>query len=371
MRTGLALSATAGLLLMGAVPAQAAGWTDETFPDVPEFNASLQTVASDGQTTWALGSAYGSTPHDLKSQAFLRGAEGWEQVPIPNIGEVDMSTMVGPNDVWAAGEQAKVGFGGVAHWDGTKWSKVPVSEAPEGLMHEYQDMTSFAADDVWMAGKNWENSPESPSSGSIQHWDGTAWNHVELPKLDTPKWNLSTIGGTATDDLWALGGSTGNDTTKGIALHWNGQAWKGFPMPTFDGAGNIEFTDVVANGPDDVHAVGTTTFVENNDVVYRHVAVHWNGQEWATSETPDVLGTLHDVTVAGNQLWAFGSERYDGYATRGYALRYEDGTWKKAETPESGSLASGTELANGSLLTVGSTSNPDGGRQVAGWRHEG
>ncbi len=78
-----------------------------------------------------------------------------------------------PSDAWAIGEDRSRNQI-IAHFDGTKWSKVrrPTS-AGEWLFH---GVSALSATDVWFAGEYFQSSPIYQARALIGHWDGTSWS---------------------------------------------------------------------------------------------------------------------------------------------------------------------------------------------------
>jgi hypothetical protein len=99
-------------------------------------------------------------------------------------------------DVWAVGWS-----GTILHWDGSAWS--PVSR---GINADLRGVWGSASTDVWAVG--W--------SGTILHWDGSAWSPVSRVTNDF----LLGVWGSARTDVWAVGAG-------GTILHWDGNAWSG------------------------------------------------------------------------------------------------------------------------------------------------
>lgn len=95
----------------------------------------------------------------------------------------------GPDDVYVVG--GFPGEGTMMHFDGSEWMEVDVPEGTDLLVWVY----GFGPDDVWAVGE----------SGSIIHYDGTAWSTVPSD-TDEALWGVF---GFAPDDFWIVGGETG------------------------------------------------------------------------------------------------------------------------------------------------------------------
>lgn len=145
------------------------------------------------------------------------------------------------------------------------------------------DLGGTAPDDVWAVGQ-----------GHLQHWDGethTRWEGEATYRA------LFAI---ARDDVWAAGDD-------GTVAHWDGDRW------TESGTGTkARFTDVWAGGPEDIFLGGQTI-------------LHGDGESWHVP--PGIpAGDLHISTLAGSgpaDVWAAGERLWHGNGR----------TWTEVESP--------------------------------------
>lgn len=107
----------------------------------------------------------------------------------------------GPLEIWgtSASNLWSISMNGIWHWDGTRWTLA------ETRWTNLRDIGGSAANDIWAVG----------SDGLIVHYDGTQW--TEVPSATTA--TLWAVSVRAADDAWATGDGTG-------VVHWDGQAWK-------------------------------------------------------------------------------------------------------------------------------------------------
>ncbi|HUS31553.1 MAG TPA: hypothetical protein VMZ53_23770 [Kofleriaceae bacterium] len=101
-----------------------------------------------------------------------------------------------PNDVWAVGSH-------IWHYDGTTWTQLPSSPAPDGLF----EIWGSGKNDVWAAGRN----------GAVVHYDGATWTSIDTVAVGL----LTTLWGTAPNDIW-MAGQLGAVTT---VYHYDGIGW--------------------------------------------------------------------------------------------------------------------------------------------------
>lgn len=347
MKRMLLASASISMLLLGTAGTSVASdsWTIEESPPQKAWS-SWDTVASGDGTTWAFGKTL-PDGGDFHSKVFQRGPQGWTEVQVPDIGRLNGSTVVSGEDAWAVGDGVSI------HWDGKRWSKVPMA-APGNMFPQFQGMQAFGSDDVWAVGVM---SPDNNSMwrGAMQHWDGTKWSDVPLPGM--PKdWELSGVNGVAPDDVWAVG-STDEKNVEGVALHWDGKQWSKVAVPKLGGNKGMVLKDVVALAADDVWSIGYSFGDKGGR---QPIAIHWDGSEWTIAKTPKDLASLGDMTRVGEELWAI------GYGPEfPYMLRYDGNAWRKAQAPDTkGTTVAGTALDDGRLMVVGTRGSAE---QTAGF----
>src|SRR5262249_48297164 len=87
-----------------------------------------------------------------------------------------------------------------------------------------------APDDVWAVG----------NYGAIVHWNGSAWSSGRTPTASS----LGPMWGSGPSDVWAVGSS-------GAIVHWDGGAWSSVPSGT-----DTPLRSIWGSGPGDVWAVG-------------------------------------------------------------------------------------------------------------------
>ncbi|HYR12532.1 MAG TPA: hypothetical protein VEQ60_32385, partial [Longimicrobium sp.] len=181
-------------------------------------------------------------------------------------------------------------------------ARVPNEQGVLRWTREEGDVVSRNVYTVWGTGSNdiW-----AAGNGVMMYNNGTRW--VVIPG----SWNgVTDIHGTATDDVWAVGGSNGEIN------HFDGRRWSKVP------AINENWSGVWAQARDNVyvtgHAFGTT--------------LRWNGASWDTVFAPAHGRTFtgvwgfgeNDVFVAGG-WWDVAAQR-----TKGWVWHWDGASWDSA-----------------------------------------
>jgi hypothetical protein len=262
---------------------------------------------------------------------------------------VDALTAVSPTDVWALGSYEHVVPGAFAppsrwgrprkiplgvssalalHWDGTRWSRVPVPDPTvrhvNGSLEgggEFRVVAAIAPTDIWAIGNG-------GNDGLVEHWDGRHWAVVDTPRVNLVDGALKAIAGSGPDDAWAVGWRGGPGVTAAVE-HWNGHEWSVVSLPPV-GDRNTTADAVSTSSPNDVWVVGQRYIPA--------LALHWDGSAWHSVPTPTIrhpwLTGVADLSPTN--VWAVGTS-YRDPAGRGPAhglIEHWDGThWRLVPSP--------------------------------------
>jgi hypothetical protein len=234
---------------------------------------------------------------------YHRDANGWASVSCAAAPCARMVDVWGAaaNDVWTVGKG-----GGAFHWNGTAWSAVD-----SGTTQDLAGVWGSASNDVWAVG----------ASGTIQHWDGVRWSgQASGGGSGTGKVQalagISGVGG----HMWAVGRSAHD----AYAVHWDGRAWseelvvRGGVDPNL-GATNSVLSSVWGSAPDDVWAVGSEAA---NDSIQ-----HWNGAKWSSFSMGTQIGLTGVWGSDRDDVWAVG-----GTAGGSKLLHWDGASWSKVTT---------------------------------------
>jgi hypothetical protein len=345
--------AVAAALAFGAGPALAAsGWTIVSIPPTGQ-NAPLRAVSTvSGTDAWAVGYHSGNAGTNVGAKALIDNWNGtaWSAASVPatpgNTALLLAVSASSATDAWAVGRTQvnKSSFEGLAlHWNGTAWSVSPGFSAALSDISgaSAAGVTDISPSDAYAIGDS-----AATASGSLVHWNGTAWSPVTLPLLANANSNttLSAISANGPDDVWIVGTYLDSATHQNetFSEHFNGTAWSVVPMPLVSSS-NINafylFNGIQANSPTDVWAVGESSVVDST--TSSNLIEHWNGTAWSIvpSPSPGTGDSLTGVTTsnAANDVWAVGVTQPAG-ATQGQTLTLNwNGTaWTTVASPDAG-----------------------------------
>ncbi|MFD6421433.1 hypothetical protein [Streptomyces sp. NPDC060198] len=335
---------TAAGMLLAAVPveAQAAArtetgarpWADGAFP---EGNATLRDAARVGpRTTWAVGyRKYGEGKQGYRRPVIFTREDGstlWSELPAPD-GLAAIRTVTGSptGTTWLTDTAPRDGGGVVtARHDSTGW-RIEEGPLPEGsLSGGFNGLAPVADDDVWAVG--WSQPTDYLTFlGLIEHWDGTRWQRVPTPAVDSDYWTLDDVVATGPDDAWATGSiGTPEGRIRPLMLHYDGVAWTVVPTPGLSSHYGA-FADLAARGPNDVWAVGTE---EAGADAEAHAAIaHFDGHGWKKVYTGAGEGRLTSVTATPWGVTAVGHSDAGGTSYRPFGVRRTAGRWKPLAIP--------------------------------------
>lgn len=220
----------------------------------------------------------------------------------------------------------------VEHWDGTAWQHVR-SPSPGGGGHLFA-VAVLSARIAWAVGGT-AAVPQRPGGGPltavILRWGGSRWRavptHLRLGPDQVAA--LQGVAVTSAHNAWAVGYIThiladGNLTSRALIMRWNGRTWRRVPtrLP-------FALQAVAATSAHNAWAVGT------NDAVTKLVILHWNGVGWrkVPSGTPRGDGVLFGVAAtSARNAWAVG--QLDSAAP--LILQWNGTTWRHVQLPDTG-----------------------------------
>jgi hypothetical protein len=287
-------------------------WTVVRTPNAgPNFNSFYGLTAKDGYA-WAVGEHLNAAYQDRTLLEVWNG-QNWSIANTPNPGSLrDMlfgASAVSKSNVWAVGNQESTDgiFGTlVEHWNGHTWSVVPTPD-PGSNGNLLYAIDAVSSDNVWAVGQ--QSFAQGPDQGLVEHWDGRRWSVVPLPASESALVLLDGVTASG-GQVWVAGEAdspTGGGQPR-IYCDNHGQ-WSIASLPKLpDGSnwGNL-YGLAVAQGS--VWAVGTFVdpATDNNDVL----VLHGTGGTWAIDNAPNPGGSGFSdipggITAIDGQLWLAG-----------------------------------------------------------------
>lgn len=215
------------------------------------------------------------------------------------------------SDVWAVGVQqgSSCKFETlVEHWNGTRWSVIP-SPNPGSTGNHLYGVKAIGPDDVWAVGQ--QLGASSPDEALIEHWDGSGWSVVPSPTHGSASAMLFSVVGSARG-VWAVGET--DDAIQGsrpLVERFKNGAWTTVDLPQ---AGSI-FTSLwgVSASDDTVWAVGTFQDVasgDNKTLILRGDEDRFRVVDGPNPGSGDNI--LGGIATTGDSLWAVGVYKNGG-----------------------------------------------------------
>lgn len=295
---------------------------------------------------WAVGSGTNDNVVGCAGPSFILSehwdGSRWSGVPvaIPSqqaVNSISLTSVaaVSTHDVWAVGGISSILMGDrrpaytpvIEHWDGTAWRVVtgPSDVTTRGLT----GVAASSGGTVWAVGQSMLSNEAGPTY--VEQWDGHQWSVVHSPSPGTLSNMLNGVSAVAADDIWAVGSSASG----ALAEHWNGTNWSAVSSSSagHEGLLNAAYNGVSAVSSKDAWAVGSGEKVNTGSAV---LIDHWNGTQWSVApgmpSGKDAFGVLNAVSAdASNDVWAVG----------GNLWHWDGARWSIASLP-SGVLYGGT-----------------------------
>lgn len=236
-------------------------------------------------------------------------------------------TVIDSNNIWAAGTH-----GLVAHWDGSAWTVV---SNPETLYENYSGMLALAADDVWLT-----------SDYRISHWDGAHWTFLYSGPSPYVGSNFGDIARDGSDRLWVVGNLEGDSAW---AERSNGDTWDSFDLLDPTRPAKTSFHVITALSPNDVWVGGKYgDFPRTSDFV---LFAHWNGIDWSFGNMAHLPGAIDAMSaVSTDDIWAAGGDAF---------YHYDGVSWSKIPGPSNGPPIPGGPSRIYSITALAAVSHND------------
>lgn len=288
------------------------------------FSSLTGVAAASAHDVWAAGGLF----------ALRWDGAAWSERTFPDLDQgfgwrLDAVGAAGPTEVWFGGLVGISAFYSdvlLVRWNGVAWDRTDTVHLREQPVWPFnprngapQAMHALAPDDLWAVGVADGFSPATTTIGLAVHWDGAEWTEIDVPAVTDRNHWLADVGGTAADDLWAVG--WGRDVVgpfRALTYHWDGSAWSHVPNPA-EAIASTFLEAVVAVAPDDVWAAGR----QGTDSLF----LHWDGSSWSIVDAGLAEGIYGLAAFASTDAWAV------GWPEGGY-YRWDGALWTPAPAPD-------------------------------------
>ena len=335
-------------------------WSVVPTPNHGPNNILLGISADSENDIWAAG--------DLVSLHF--DGSKWSAIPVVgvNSGTQEESlrgvAALAPNNVWAVGSRfigsSQHNISVIEHFDGTKWTVVASPHFKSGDV--LNGVHAISANDIYAVGSS-RSDNATTMNALIEHWDGSKWSVVPAPQLPVGQGiALNSLAVISSSDIWAVGSSGGLLPLAPFAAHFDGRRWTPVTAHTAGPANFAGLQAVAAIATDDVWAVGL--FEPSDGVAPRTLTEHWDGKQWNVVPSPNADQTDNELfgvsAISSTDVWACGSSG-GGFQV---VIEHWDGTqWTISPSPQPNAPSAHAVLAfpSGSVFVAGSTLSPAGG----------
>jgi hypothetical protein len=323
---GAGLAATA-LAVAAVLPAQAAastGWrivATRHFGAASDQNFLYAVAAPSASDAWAFGSSQpdGATPAGGPVAENWNGTK-WQAAALPSGLSDTITAASAPSatDVWAVTDIS----GTVLHYDGTAWSVAKQFQEPTGLQDELTGVTAFSPTNVWVFG-----GPGAFPGFGTWHLQGTTWTQVT-----GTGGAIASASALSPTSIWAVAADA--NAPQDIIVHYNGTAWEQESSSALD---NVQFApSVVALSAANVWATGSVS--NSSGTSSTPYLLHMSGTAWSRIKIPYALDPSRIASDGSGGLWisavAVGTSGNQWYVVH----RTKAGAWSRSKIGASDQL---------------------------------
>ncbi|MFA6468040.1 MAG: hypothetical protein WCW35_04020 [Bacteroidota bacterium] len=216
------------------------------------------------------------------------------------------------SNVFIVGQNER-GYGQMYHYDGVKWDDVKLSNFLN-FAFDLNSIQGFASNNIWAVGEELQTSISNPikilDSSLIIHFDGVVWSKYQLPSRGR---YLIDISGSSPSNIWAGG-------YQGSLYHFDGNSWSSVRFPD-----SLNIGSILVNSLDSVfiyaYTLNGSYFLKKVDTLWRIIDSNIGG---STIKFGGNLGHL------GDAIYSIGPNLY----------RFEDAQWTMIKAFQGQSLTS-------------------------------
>jgi hypothetical protein len=279
------------------------------------------------------------------AQAAPRGS--WQPQTLPAVfgnAMLQSSLALSGSDLWAVG-QTGVSVGGAyevrvvaMHFDGTSWTRANTPDRETAPANDYVfGVAGTATDDVWLVGGSNRPAGQGGRATLAEHWNGTQWQLLTSPDPSASD-GFTAASSPQRGELWAVGDKADPNVGAFVPMvqRLSNGGWSEIPYVSPIAHCATKDTELTA-----VDALSSTDVYIGGDCVIRGhhhgVVAHWNGTQWSSSIVASINTTITGLGggSGGNEVWAVGNTvAYGSTDTfRGIAYHGSGQTWAAAPMP--------------------------------------
>jgi hypothetical protein len=260
-------------------------------------------TAPTNKAVWAIGRTYPKTGSGYSFLLHWNGTR-WRKSGMPVSGfQPSRIASSSPSNVWMFGlSRSKSPL--VLRWNGSRWLRLPGS----GLIPFSLDNEAVLSPaNVWIA---------SQAGNGVAHWNGSSWTPIPLP---SGLGNIQALGASSRSNVWLMG-ITGSGRL--AAYRWRNGAWAAVRMPhplvTFASMAVQSATSVwireiyQAGSPVLFHWRGTAWYRRSQNAGWTNLPLQpyhrsgvwigagiWTGRSWiSVSYPPGTVGQVNQIALA-------------------------------------------------------------------------
>ena len=291
-------------------------WTVQPSPN--QVSGTLTGVAAtSARNAWAVGHDNSGTGGGDRTLILHWGGAAWAQQPSPDPGgpsaQDDLSAVAATSarNAWAVGSTNTLPL--IEHWNGTAWKRM-ASPVPAGTISaELDGVAATSASNAWAVGA-YNNGKKDLTL--IEHWDGTVWKRMASPNPSNGTGPiLRGVAASSAGNAWAVGTYVSSDKNENRTLteHWNGTRWNIVASPNLDTLEGFDILDGVAViSARNAWAVGF--YAGSNSDPDHTLVLHWNGTTWTHVKSPNLqtaVGSQSNdlfgvAATSATNVWAVG-----------------------------------------------------------------
>ncbi|GAB2991171.1 hypothetical protein GCM10023080_066130 [Streptomyces pseudoechinosporeus] len=202
----------------------------------------------------------------------------------------------------------------------------------EGFIRFVLNLKPVGADSVWLTTMDWNPTadPAKAYSGQLEHWNGRKWSRTALPQApDGSPVEPFAITGTGPDDVWVSAHSETDGVVRPLLYHFDGRRWtvQAVPAPYEYGPGWVA-NHIVSTRRGTVHVLGKTN---DPQVPSGLLSARWDGRRWQQLPAPGVDEVNAAGADASGNVWVAGWLPQGG--SHSLLSRWDGTTWTDEELP--------------------------------------